>query len=247
MQQIKPVKESISSGVVILKAMIAVNVIMFIASLVFSRGNFSYSFNPLFFLTPSSNALEFLGATGTQIFSFQKFETWWSLIRANWLHGSLLHLVFNMMALYTLVPLTTREFGPFRMFSIYTLSGAAGFFISYIGQVGFTIGASSGLCGLIGACFYFGKSRGGPWGTLVFRQTTGWVISLLVIGFIIPNINNWGHGGGLIAGIFFGWLFSYDDKRKENIVDRLIGVLLAGVTLWLLTHSVVRGVLTIFS
>jgi len=133
------------------------------------------------------------------------------------------------------------------MFSIYTLAGIFGFLLSYFGKVYLTIGASSGLCGLIGAALFFGKSRGGQWGKLVYKQTSGWVVSLLLIGFLIPNINNWSHGGGLLAGIFFGWVLGYNEKRMENIFDKSLAVFFAGITAWLLLKSVVQGFFLIYS
>ena len=151
-----------------------------------------------------------------------------------------------MLALRTVMPLVIKEFGVCRMFSIYTLTAAAGFLLSYAGNVFLTIGASSGLCGLIGAALYYGKSRGGQWGQLVYKQTSGWVISLVVIGFLMPNINNWSHGGGLVSGIFFGWLFSYTEHRKESILDLVLALALAGVTLFLLGRSVISGFVLIF-
>ena len=71
-----------------------------------------------------------------------------------------------------------------------------------------TIGASAALCGLIGAALYYGKSRGGTFGQAIYKHTSGWVIGLFFIG-LMPGINNWGHGGGLVAGIGTGYLFSY--------------------------------------
>ena len=123
------------------------------------------------------------------------------------------------------------------MFSIYTLAGAGGFMASYLGSIPLTIGASSGLCGLIGALLYYGKSRGGQWGERVLKQTSGWIISLLLIGFIIPRINNWGHGGGFVAGVVLAWALGYDEKRRENLGDRLLAIVLAGITLLLLARS----------
>ncbi|MBT7631695.1 MAG: rhomboid family intramembrane serine protease, partial [Desulfobacula sp.] len=143
----------------VMNAMIYTNVIMFFISLVYSGKNMILSFNPFYAFTPSMDVLNFLGASGR--FPIVKFEAWWSLITANWLHGGLLHILFNMMALKTLAPLVMKEFGLYRMFSIYTLTGIAGFLLSYFGNVYLTIGASSGLCGLIGASLFFGKSRGG--------------------------------------------------------------------------------------
>ncbi|WP_457553187.1 rhomboid family intramembrane serine protease [Desulfobacula sp.] len=228
----------------VLKTMIYTNVIMFIISLIFSGRNMILSFNPFRAFTPSTDVLNFLGASGR--LPIVKFDAWWSLITANWLHGGLLHILFNMMALYTLVPLVMKEFGIFRMFCIYTLTGIAGFLLSYMGNVYITIGASSGLCGLIGAALFFGKSRGGQWGQLVYKQTSGWVISLVLIGFLMPNINNWGHAGGLFAGIFFGWIFGYNEKRKENIFDKSLAIFFAVLTLWLLLKSVVQGAILLY-
>lgn len=144
------------------------------------------------------------------------------------------------------MPLVVKEFGVCRMFSIYTLTAMAGFLLSYAGNVYLTIGASSGLCGLIGAALYYGKSRGGQWGQLVYKQTSGWVFSLVVIGFLMPNINNWSHGGGLISGIFFGWLFSYTERRKESFFDLILALFFAVITLFLLARSVVTGFILIF-
>ena len=224
--------------------MIVINVIMFLISLVLSGKAILVTLNPLFFFTPSRDVLIFLGAAGIRPVS--QFDFWWSPVSASWLHGGLLHLVFNMMALKTVVPLVIKEFGVSRMFIIYTLSGVAGFLLSYIGRVDLTIGASAGLCGLIGAALYFGKARGGQWGQLVFQQTRGWVISLAVIGFLLPIINNWGHGGGLVAGIFFGWLLQYTEIRKEHIIDRFLAIACVIVTLGLLLWRVAYGLTLAF-
>ncbi len=110
-----------------------------------------------------------------------------------------------------------------------------------------TIGASSGLCGLIGALRYVGKSRGGQWGKLVYKQTSGWVVSLILIGFLMPNINNWSHAGGLISGIFLGWLLEYNDKNKENQFDKILAAFFACLTIWLLAKSVINGFLLIYT
>lgn len=143
----------------ILKVIIAVNVAMFLLSFLLDPRSSALSGSPFHFLSPSNNSLFVLGSTGT-IPLFQ-FHRWWSLISASYLHGSLLHIVFNMIALYQLGPLLIREYGTSRMIAIYTLSGIGGYLISAVFGVRFTIGASAAVCGLIGAALYYGKSRGG--------------------------------------------------------------------------------------
>ena len=228
-----------------LKTILYTNVALFIISLIFSGRSMHTGLNPFHALSPSMDALIFLGASGR--LPIDTYQAWSSLITANWLHGSLLHIVFNMLALKTVAPLVMAEYGVFRMFTIYTLSGAAGFLLSVMGNVPLTIGASAGLCGLIGALLYFGRSRGGPWGHRVYQQTAGWIISLALIGFLLPHINNWGHGGGLVAGIALGWILGYNDRKMENQADRILAVCLMGLTALLLARPVIQGFFLIFS
>ena len=225
-----------------IQAVIWINVVMYAVSLLFSRG-LHFTLNPLTALAPSSDALIFLGASGTMALAYT--HDWLSIFTANWLHGSLLHILFNMLALRTLAPLTAKEFGLYRMLSIYILSGAGGFFLSCLGGVPLTIGASAGLCGLIGALFYFGWSRGGTWGKMVFDQTKSWIFSLVLIGLILPNINNWGHGGGFAAGFILAFFFGYDERRRSGGIDILICVGMSVFTFFLLFRSVFQGMAAI--
>jgi rhomboid protease GluP len=238
-------KRPLLTPALLLKGILYTNILLFIISLIYSGKNTIMNFNPFYALTPSTDVLIFLGASGR--IPIEQFNAWWSLIAANWLHGSLLHIIFNMLALRTVAPLVIHEFGLFRMFTIYTLTGAAGFFLSYLGNVPLTVGASSGLCGLIGALLYFGKSRGGEWGQRVFKQTSGWILSLLLFGFLIPKINNWGHGGGLLAGIILGWVLGYNGRRKEWLLDKAVSIFLMLFTALILFRSIVQGFLLIFT
>lgn len=228
----------------LIKLIIGTNIAMYAISLLYSGKGTTFSANPLYALTPSVDVLTFLGATGR--LPILKFGSWWSLITANWLHGSLLHILFNMLALKTVAPLVIKEFGPSRMFAIYALSGFTGFFASFLGNVTITIGASTGLCGLIGSLWYFGRSRGGHWGRMVYKQTSGWLISLGLFGFLLPNIDNWGHAGGFVSGILLGWIFKYNEKRKESLIDYFLAVLFALVSLAFLGRSVITGFVIIF-
>jgi rhomboid protease GluP len=115
--------------------------------------------------------------------------------------------------------------------------------VSYLAGVPFTIGASAAVCSLIGALLYYGKSRGGAYGSSVYREVSGWVISLFIFGLIFPGINNWGHGGGILGGIIVGALLGYNERRRENHFDQalalLCGLATAGVLGWALLGAVV--------
>jgi rhomboid protease GluP len=139
------------------------------------------STNPFTFLSPSSNALILLGSTGT--IPIDQMHRWWTLISANYLHGSILHILFNMIALYQIGPLVLREYGAGRLISLYTLGGVIGFLVSYLVGIRFTLGASAAVCSLIGASLYYGKSRGGSYGQAVYKQISGWVLGLFLLVF----------------------------------------------------------------
>jgi rhomboid protease GluP len=143
-----------------------------------------------------------------------------------------------MAALRQLASVVNREFGVYRMFVIYTVSGIIGFLISYLAGVAFTIGASASVCGLVGAVLYYGKSRGGIYGRNLYRQISIWVIFLFVFGLIVPGINNWGHGGGILAGIVFGYLLGYQEKKRENIIHKILAGVCAMTTMAVLIWAV---------
>ncbi len=217
---------------------IALNVGMFIISILLNPRAAGLAPNPLTFLSPSGQNLEWLGATGRV--PIGEYHRYWTLVAASYLHGGILHIFFNMIAFRQLAVVVTREFGIYRMFAIYTLSGVAGFWISYLFNVYWTIGASAAVCGLVGALLYYGKSRGGLYGKVLYKQISMWVVFLFVFGFVVPGINNWGHGGGLLAGICLGFLLGYREKRRENIFHKLLAGSCVLATLVVLAWAVAR-------
>ena len=215
---------------------ITVNVGMFILSILMNPASIGLSANPLSFLSPGSKSLLLLGATGT--IPIDQFHRWWTVLSANYLHGSILHILFNMMALWQIGPLIIQEYGSYRMVSIFTLSGVGGYLISYFVGIPFTLGASAAVCGLIGAALYFGKSRGGYFGQMVYQQVGGWAIGIFAFGFLVPGINNWAHGGGMFCGVLTGFLLGYRERNEENFYHRLLGVICVLATLAALIWAV---------
>ncbi|MFC1827210.1 rhomboid family intramembrane serine protease [Thermodesulfobacteriota bacterium] len=229
----------LNDGNQLLKILIGVNIVMYVLSLLISARSTGFSLNPLFFLSPDSRSLLLLGASG--YIPIDRLHRWWSLISANYLHGSIMHIFFNMIALRQLAPLVMHEYGNYRMFIIYTLSGVIGFFVSYLAGVTFTIGASAAVCGLIGAALYFGKSRGGTYGQTIYRQIGSWAIGIFMFGFLVPAINNWAHGGGMLAGIALGFFLGYRERSREKQGHKIAAfccVLVTGlVLLWAILSS----------
>jgi rhomboid protease GluP len=219
----------------LVKTLITANVLFFALSLMLSaRTGDSGSF-----LSPGQASLMLLGASGT--YPIDHFGRFWTVVSANYLHGGIFHLIFNLMALKQIAPLVSNEYGTSRMFTIYTFGGVIGYTISYFAGVPFTIGASAAVCSLIGALLYYGKSRGGAYGSSVYREVSGWVVSLFVFGLIFPGINNWGHGGGIIGGIVVGAIIGYNERRRENNFDHVLALMSGATTAVILAWAVVSA------
>lgn len=210
------------------KSLVFINVIMFVISLLLVPSGVDTVFSPFRFLSPSDGSLFLLGATGT--IPIVLFGRWWTLVTASFLHGGFLHLLFNMIALTQLGPFVAREYGFYRFVTIYLVSGIGGFFLSLITGVKFTIGASASICGLIGAILYYGRSRGDIWGEIIYRQAMGWVVGLVIFGLLVPGINNWAHGGGLITGVIGGAILGYERSIPESLMHRITGIICITVT-----------------
>ena len=228
------IKKNIS-GSAILKTIIYTNICFFIISLLITGSNIKLNLHPFTALTPSTKSLILLGASG--IIPINNYHEWWSLITANFLHGSLLHILFNMLALNQVASLVSTVYGKYRMFVIFLITGVAGFYLSYLAGIEVTIGASASVCGLIGAILYYGKSRGGILGETIYKQMLGWVFFIVLFGILVPNVNNWGHGGGLVSGIILGWFLSYNEKSQENKLHKILALSLMGVTFCTLIWS----------
>jgi rhomboid protease GluP len=228
-----------------MRALIAVNICMYVVSLLSNLNAIHVSANPLAFLSPDNRSLLLLGATGT--IPLDNLHRWWTLVSANYLHGGILHLVFNMIALRQLGPLIAQEYGVSRMFILYTVTGIVGFAVSYWAGVRFTIGASAAVCGLIGAALYFGKSRGGAYGQAIYRQVGGWAVSIFIFGFLVPGINNWGHGGGMAAGALLGFLLGYQEQAREQLWHVIVANICMLLTILVLAWAILTSILYRFS
>jgi len=209
----------------LIKIVIGINVAMYALSMLLSPGGIRLSLaNPFIAFSPGAESLFMLGATGT--IPIAGYGRWWTLLTAAYLHGSLLHIVFNMLAFRNLAGFIGQEYGAYRMLILFTLASVVGFATSYIFGVQLTIGASAAVCGFIGAIVYYAWSRGGTYGQELLRQVSGWLIGLLIIG-MMPNINNYAHGGGLVAGFALGWLLGYRDR--DRVRERIFHKSLAGL------------------
>ena len=178
-------------------------------------------------LSPSDRMLLLFGATGTLPWAYGH---WWTLLTAIYLHGSVLHILFNVLWIRQLGPAVEEMYGPSRLAVIFTVSGVLGFVASNLIGVPFTIGASGAIFGLLGAMVAYGRKRGGVYGRLILRQYGQWALVLFIFGFFMSGVNNFAHAGGFIGGFVGGLVLSLAERRREQGVDRLLAAGCIAVT-----------------
>lgn len=160
-----------------------------------------------------------LGATGTLPISDGRI---WTPITAIYLHGGILHILFNMLWVYQLGPVTARIFGRSQFFLIYTIAGIFGALVSILAGTPLTVGASGAIFGLFGAIIFVGY-REGNYLADIARQYAILAVLMLILGFTMPNVDNWGHIGGFIGGILATLLLmDYPLQRFPSFIyDRM--------------------------
>jgi membrane associated rhomboid family serine protease len=138
-------------------------------------------------------------------------------------HGSLIHLLFNMYALWIIGPVVEALYGPVRYLVIYILCAAAGSAASFTASPTPAVGASGAVFGLFGALLVADRVHK-PALTRNARNLTmqiGILIVInLVIGFSIPRIDNAAHIGGLLAGAWLGFVIVPQGARLASFWTR---------------------------
>jgi rhomboid protease GluP len=198
------------------------------------------------FLAPSVQALLLFGASGAgPVFGL---GSWWTVLSASWLHGNLLHILFNMMWVRDLGPATADVIGPARTAVVYVVAGVFGFALSssagrYIGPLpllgggaGVTIGASASIFGLLGALVHYGRMSGS---SLIHGQAMRYAIILFIFGVIMPGVDNYAHLGGFVGGYATSAFFNPLTRERGDHI--LAAVLCLGATLLAIVVSVLLG------
>ena len=128
---------------------------------------------------------------------------WWRLLTAMFLHGGVLHLLFNMYALWLFGPVLERRFGSVSYASLYVAGGlTGGMLYQLLGSNAAAVGASGAIFGLLGALLAASyRQRHTRAGAAVFGQLGVLLAINLALPLFMPDIAWQAHVGGLVAGI----------------------------------------------
>jgi len=221
-------------------AVTVVCVVLYFVSILLDPAAAFRARNPFDMLSPSNRALVRLGMAGAAPWAA---GWWWTLITGVYLHGSLLHIVFNLLWVRQLAPAVEQLFGRARLVVIYTVAGVLGFVLSNLVGIRFTLGASGAVFGLLGAMVAYGRSRGGVFGVAVLRQYGQWALFIFIASFFLAGVNNWGHAGGFAGGYLAALVFGHLERRPERGLDRLAALGAVGLTVLSFALAIWNGFL----
>lgn len=155
----------------------------------------------------------------------------WQMLTSVFLHVSVLHIAFNMFALYALGPQLEQVLGRWRFLAVYLLSGLAGSVLVYAtAGPSTTLGASGAIFGLMGALLVIAYKVRGDYRSILFWIGLNFVITLVGAGYI-----SWqAHLGGFLGGAALGALLAYAPRERRTLVQVggfvAVGVVLVAIT-----------------
>ena len=210
-------------------SVIGISTILYVLTLVASGSNVLGGGRGVFtLLSPDVRALRWFGASGAYPVFFE--GAWWTLLSATWLHGGVLHILFNMMWVRDLGPEMVNIVGPGRTVIIYTMSGVSGFFLSSFA------GRYIGPLPLLGALVHYGRMSGS---SFIRGQAMRYAMILFVFGIIMPGVDNYAHAGGFVGGYLTSAAFNPLTRERGDHIA--IAVLCLVATLLSIVVSVIHG------
>jgi len=160
------------------------------------------------------------------------------LFTGMFLHANLIHLLFNCYAIYIIGMQLESFLGKVKYILVYLMSGIAGNCLSIFMSSGYSVGASGAIFGLLGSLVYFGYYYRVYLETVVKSQIIPLIILNLLIG-MAPGIDNWGHIGGLIGGVFA--TMAVGVKYKTTSFEMINGVILYLILVGALLYMTFTG------
>ena len=141
---------------------------------------------------------------------------YYRLITSMFVHGDIFHLGFNMYALYVIGKQVESYFGKFKYLIIYLFSGIMGNLVSMICNPNASIGASGAIFGLMGTLLFFGYHYRVYLGNVLLNQIVPLIVYNLVLGFMVPSIDNFAHIGGLASGYLISTSMGLKYKKDRS-------------------------------
>ena len=162
---------------------------------------------------------DFLLLYGAKINQFILQGEFWRFLTPAFLHGSIIHLSFNMYAIYSIGPSLERKYGSTSFILLYIIGAVFGNVVSFLFSPNVSLGASTAIFGLIaaqGVYIYKNRYLLGSAAKPLLTNVLFMIAVNLFLG-LSPGIDNWGHMGGLAGGFLYAWFAGPSFGISENL------------------------------
>ena len=195
---------------IITYSLIFINILVFI--LMYILGNGSYDVSTL---------LNFGALNSTLVKNGEIYR----LLTCSFIHIGLIHLFFNMYALYIIGPQLESFYGKIKFLIIYLFSAIIVSLFSSIFTTGVSAGASGAIFGLFGSLLYFGYHYRVYLGSVIRSQIIPLLLFNFILGFMLKGIDISAHIGGLVGGIIISMALGV--KYKSSKSEKINGVIIS--------------------
>ncbi len=137
---------------------------------------------------------------------------WYRLFTAMFVHIGIAHLAVNCLYLFIFGSGLERYLGGVKLLFIYLISGLVGCIAMLMFSRGVSAGASGAIYGLVGALMAISYREKRAVSGYSFYMLLMFAICGLGFGFLMPNVGNFAHIGGFIAGGVIGAFVKLNDN-----------------------------------
>ena len=156
---------------------------------------------------------------GAKINQFILQGDFWRFLTPAFLHGSIIHLSFNMYAIYSIGPSLERKYRSTSFILLYVISAIFGNVVSFLFSPNVSLGSSTAIFGLIaaqGVYIYKNRYLLGSAAKPLLTNVLFMIAVNLFLG-LSPGIDNWGHMGGLVGGFLYAWFAGPSFGISKNL------------------------------
>ncbi len=167
-----------------------------------------------------------------------KYNEWYRLVTGTFLHVNMLHLVVNMYSLNIIGSQMEQFLGKYKYLAIYLISGIFGSLFSILITRTWSVGASGAIFGLLGSLLYFGYHYRLYLGNVLKTQILPIIFLNIMIGFMVPSIDQAAHMGGLVAGLLSTMALGVPNKSTKQ--ERVNGYITLTILLLFLLYLLLK-------
>ncbi len=205
--------------IIVTPLLIALSVIVFISMYIWGNG--------------SQNVVTLLMFGANLRVLVQEGEVW-RLISSIFLHIGIAHLIVNMYSLYIIGRQLEGFLGKWKFLIVYLGSGVVGSLLSVVVHSNISAGASGAIFGLLGSLLYFGYHYRLYLGAVLKTQIIPVIVLNLLIGFLVPGIDNFAHIGGLVGGYLITMALGIPGRVRKS--ERINGIIVLVLLLLFLNY-----------